>query len=104
MEPLDDEELNAFLREWQAPPAPPSLGEKFFPTIASAPWWRWLVGGTIRIPVPAAIAVVAILLISVFFGVLNSRAKGPPREVRFADFQPVNQLQPRIIRSSHAGN
>jgi hypothetical protein len=105
MEPLNDQELDAFLREWQAPPAPPSLEEKFFPSVHSAPWWCWVVNGTIRIPVPAAIAVVAILLVAALAGVWNRRPTAPPsREVRFADFQPVNQLQPRIIRRSHEGN
>ena len=105
MEPLNDQELDAFLREWQAPLAPSSLEEKFFPSVHSAPWWRWLVNGTIRIPVPAAIAAAAILLVAVFAGIWNRRPAGPPsREVRFADVQPVNQLQPRIIRrSSHDG-
>jgi hypothetical protein len=105
MEPLNDKELDAFLSEWQAPPAPPSLEERFFPRAQPVPWWRWLAGGTIRIPVPIATAIVAILMTAVFFGVWNRRPTGPPRrEVGFSDFRPVNQLKPRIIRRSHESN
>ena len=105
MEPLNDQELNNLLREWRAPSAPPSLEEKFFPRGHRGPWWRWLLRGSIRIPVPVAAAAAAILLLAVFLSVWNRPpAGGPGGEVRLADFQPVKQLQPRIIRSSHAGN
>jgi hypothetical protein len=105
MEPLSDKELSAFLREWKAPSAPRSLEEKFFPSAPSVPSWRWLLNGTVRVPVPVAILLAAILLISALAVVWNRRPTGlPGREVTFADFQPVNQLQPRIIRSSHEGN
>jgi hypothetical protein len=105
MEPLNDQELNNLLREWKAPPAPLSLEEKFFPRAHRGPWWRWLLRGSIRIPVPVAVAAAAILLLAVFLSVRNRPpAARPGGEVTLADFQPVKQLQPRIIRSAHAGN
>jgi quercetin dioxygenase-like cupin family protein len=53
---MDDQELNRLLREWTAPAAPPGLR----PPSAPAPWLRWLVAGTIRVPVPAALALVLV--------------------------------------------
>jgi quercetin dioxygenase-like cupin family protein len=49
---MDDQDLNRLLREWTAPDAPPGLR----PPRAHSSWLRWLVGGTIRVPVPAALA------------------------------------------------
>jgi quercetin dioxygenase-like cupin family protein len=53
---MDDQELNQLLREWTAPAAPPDLR----PPRAHVSWLRWLVAGTIRVPVPAALAAVLI--------------------------------------------
>jgi len=55
---MDDQELNRLLREWIAPDAPSDLR----PPRAHEPRWRWLVTGTIRVPVPVALA--ALLLIA----------------------------------------
>ena len=49
---MDDQELNRMLREWTAPDAPPHLR----PRSARGSRLRWLVTGSIRIPVPAALA------------------------------------------------
>jgi len=57
---MDDRELNRLLREWRAPDAPPGLR----PRRARVSRLRWLVTGTIRIPVPAALA--ALLLVTVW--------------------------------------
>jgi quercetin dioxygenase-like cupin family protein len=51
---MDDRELNQLLREWTAPDAPPDLRPP--PTQGSR--LRWLITGTIRVPVPVAIAAV----------------------------------------------
>jgi quercetin dioxygenase-like cupin family protein len=53
---MDDRELNDLLREWKAPDAPPHLR----PPRARRSWLRWLVTGTIRVPVPAAVAVLVL--------------------------------------------
>ena len=49
---MDDQELNALLREWKAPDSPPGLRP---PRVRRSPL-RWLIGGTIPVPVPAALA------------------------------------------------
>ena len=53
---MDDPELNRLLREWKAPDAPPHLR----PPRARGSWLGWLVTGTIRVPVPAALAVLVL--------------------------------------------
>ena len=58
---MDDRELNRLLREWTAPDAPPHLR----PRRARSPM-RWLVSGTIRVPVPVALA--ALVLATLWFG------------------------------------
>ena len=57
---MDDSELNRLLREWSAPDAPPHLR----PPRARRSPLRWLMTGTIPVPVPAALA--ALLLVSVW--------------------------------------
>lgn len=105
MEPLSEKELGELLKKWQAPAAPPGLEEKFFPETRRLPWWRWLFSGSVRVPVPVCIIALVILLVSVFATTRTSQAPEPSlREVKFSDFQPVKQLQPRIIRGAYEGN
>ena len=104
MEPLNDNELNKLLSQWKAPAPPESLQRKFFPNPQRLPWWRWIWSGSIRVPVPAGLAAAVILVLSVLFGISNRAVAPPVKAVTLADFQPVKQLQPRIIRSAYEGN
>lgn len=52
MEPKSDSELRSLLREWRAPALPPSLEERVLGRRES--WWRFLLRGYIRVPVPVA--------------------------------------------------
>ena len=54
---MDDQELNRLLREWRAPDAPPNLR----PPRAHVSRLRWLVSGTIPVPVPVAFAALVLL-------------------------------------------
>ena len=56
MEPLDDKELGELLRKWEAPHAPASLSRAVLANRKSR--WLWFVSGTIRVPVPVAVALV----------------------------------------------
>jgi hypothetical protein len=100
MEPLDDKELNHLLRQWQAPATPVGIGQRVLPP--SGPWWKWLIGGAIRVPVPVAVAIVAVFALLFYFR--TSEAPKParptasqPGSVSLADFQPVRELEPRVI-------
>ena len=96
MEPLDEKELNHLLRQWEAPPAPSTLKGRVFSVHKS--WWRWLLMGSIRVPVPVALAaaVLIALLIQYSRAVLPSRV-APSSTVSLADFKPVPQLEPVLV-------
>ena len=105
MEPLDDRELDKILQQWQAPGAPPSLRAKVLPQ--PSPGWRWLTTGTIRIPVPvgiAALLAVAALLYFRPFTAERPTVAQPAKSVSLADFQPVKQLEPRVVGRTNEGN
>ena len=72
MEPLNDDELNQLLARWKAPDAPAGLAARVLPQ--RGPWWSWLLNGSIRIPVPIGLAIVAAIVI---FWIYSS---GSPRE------------------------
>lgn len=102
MELLNDKELDALLRQWEAPHAPGGLTEKFFPRGEPLSRWRWLWCGSIRVPVPVGMALCAMRMLSVLVGIARREPPAPPvRPVTLSDFQPVQQLQPRIIRSEN---
>ena len=96
MDPLDENELNQLLRQWEAPAAPSSLKRRVFPARTS--WWSWLLKGNVRVPVPVALA--AALLVAIWM--YHSRPATPPRvaqpaTVSLADFKPVRQLKPIVV-------
>jgi len=113
MEPLNDKELNQLLREWQAPAAPPTLARRMPPPRLR--WWRWLWSGSIRMPVPVGITALAALALFFYFrpprpapalqSVVTKPGVVQPRgTVSLADFQPVKQLEPRVIGRANEGN
>jgi len=59
MEPNDDRELRSLLREWQVPSIPSSLEERVL--AVRRPWWRFLLNGYIRVPVPLACCIALLL-------------------------------------------
>jgi quercetin dioxygenase-like cupin family protein len=59
---MDDRDLNRLLHAWTAPDAPPHLR----PPRGRGSRLRWLITGTIPLPVPAALA--AVLLLAVWIG------------------------------------
>ncbi|HYO84489.1 MAG TPA: hypothetical protein VES20_24010 [Bryobacteraceae bacterium] len=90
---MTDDELKAMLRAWEAPPAPATLKHRVFPRREQA-FWRWLLSGEIRVPVPVALALACVLLF-IAYGALR------PPAVTLSDFEHVQRLQPRIVRTIH---
>ena len=89
---MNDDELRSLLRTWEAPPAPPTLRRRVQPPRR---WnWHWLLTGELRIPVPAVLA--AMLLLLFVYG--WRRPAAPPS---LSDFQQVTTLQPRIVRTTN---
>ncbi len=78
MEPDDDPQLHQLLRQWEAPNAPPSLDDRVLGGRIS--WWRFLLTGQIRVPVPLGLAMVAALIaMGVFLARDRQRAAAPSR-------------------------
>lgn len=80
---MDDQELNRLLREWTAPDAPAGLR----PRLARVSRLRWLVAGTLRVPVPAALA--ALLLVGAW---IASTASGPLSAPAVPGARPSGEL------------
>lgn len=89
---MTDDELRSMLRTWQAPRAPGTLRARVFRR--RWPSWRWFISGEIRLPVPVALAALCLLA---FVAYWTAR----PRASSLSDFQPVQQFQPRIVRTIH---
>jgi hypothetical protein len=103
----DDRELDRVLQQWQAPGAPLSLRARVLPQPSH--WWQWLATGTIRIPVPVGIAVLLAAAALLYFRTYlpteeRPTVAQPAKSVSLADFQPVKQLEPRVIGRANEGN
>jgi len=68
---MEERELDRVLREWKAPDAPPHLR----PPRARGSRLRWLITGSIRVPVPAAI--VAVLLAALWVASARTEPVSP---------------------------
>jgi len=107
MEPKDDIQLRKLLREWKVEDAPPSLDERVLGARTS--WWSFLIKGSMRVPVPLALAF-AVALVIMGVALIRPRTlpiapatpseQGAPAGV--AAFQPVDSIQVRIIGGTHA--
>lgn len=90
---MDDQELNQLLREWKAPNAPPGLRVPRAPTS----WMRWLIAGSVRVPVPAAVA--ALLLLAVWIAstrltpMSTQEASAPRRSGEIARYALTGPLE-----------
>lgn len=89
---MNDDELRTVLQTWQAPPAPATLQRRVFPPQRKS--LRWLWSGEIRIPVPVALLLVAILLAVAW------RELRPP-DNSLSNFEQVHKFQPRIVRTNY---
>ena len=61
MEPNNDAELHDLLREWQIPQLPTSLEERVLRR--QGRWWRFLLKGSIHVPLPLAVCFAGLLTI-----------------------------------------
>ena len=90
---MDDRELNRLLHEWTAPDAPPDLR----PPRAHASRLRWLVSGTLRVPVPVALAallLVALWVASTRLGPVSAPdTSGPRRSGELARYALTGPLE-----------
>ena len=99
MQDLNDDELRTLLPQWRAPEAPSGLEDRLAAAAGFSRLQRcrqWLLTGTIRLPAPVGIGLAIVLL----WLALQSVRPAPS----FDGFQPVQELKPRLIRSSHESN
>lgn len=89
---MTDEELRSMLRTWQVPPAPETLRAR----VSRRRWpsFRWLLSGEIRVPVPVALAALCLLILIAYLAIRAPAAS-------LSDFEQVQQLRPRIVRTVH---
>jgi hypothetical protein len=99
MEPLNDRELDELLGRWRAPEAPESLNRRVLARRDA--WWRWLLTGSVRVPVPLTIAVAGVLAALVLMAVMRSPSKEPVRSPEQVALHPVKRIELRIIRSNY---
>jgi hypothetical protein len=105
MEPLNEKELKQLLTRWESPPTPSTLHEPVLPPRTSG--WRWLLSGTIRVPVPVGIALIVLVAIWLYSSVPTAPKTTTPQHeepVLMTGFKPVAQLQPVIIGRSDESN
>jgi hypothetical protein len=107
---LTDRELDAILPEWKIPGAPARLRAAVFPEVPG-PWWQGLWGASIRIPVPVACILAAVLVLAAwrwFTPRTIYRDRLVPVKAMGAQdmsaLRPVTELTPRIIRRPDARN
>jgi hypothetical protein len=103
MKPDEDRELKGLLREWSVPDAPPSLDRRVLGGRQSSrePWWRFLLSGSIRIPVPVGVAFTALLLFTI--GALIRQRPVPVPDpplstISLVDFRLVSDLNVKVFR------
>jgi hypothetical protein len=102
---LTDTELDRLLTQWQVPLAPEAMRRALFGP--ARPWYARLWSASIRVPLPAAMA---LLLLALGIFVAEMRRPAPPpaaienAPLGFRELHPVAELKPRIIRGPHADN
>ena len=99
-EPLNDDELQALLRRWEAPAGAPAGLERKLMAQVQEPWWRWLWTGSVPVPVPVALAVL-LMFGMVFAWRFTETSRHEGQEGIQAGLDPVKEWKPRIIRSSY---
>ena len=101
MEPSDDRRLSELLREWNLQGGPPPLDARV--AIFQKHWWSFLLTGSIRVPVPVGVVLVAILLLMAG-ALMRRQAVSTPsiapaaQSIDLVNFRPVNDVNVRVIR------
>jgi len=89
---MTDDELSKLLSAWKSPVPPANLRARIFPP-RKKPFWRWLLGGSIPVPVPAAACLVALLGL----GVWRWATLPSPRLIVRTERVEVPVIQERVV-------
>jgi len=71
----DDAQLREVLKEWRAPETPHSIESRVL--ASRRPWWRFLINGYIRVPVPLACCLAVLMLFAAWRSVRAPQAGAP---------------------------
>ena len=97
---MNDNDLNKLLQEWKTPQPTSTLESSILQAVRPTSWWRRWASSEIRVPVPLGLAgLLAAFLLGLFL-TSGSQPAGV-RELDIRDFQTVDNLNPRVIRSLH---
>jgi hypothetical protein len=110
-DPERDDELSRLLARWSAPVVPESMDERVLAAYrrqvgAGEPWWSRLFTATVRVPLPVAVGVLMLLIVT---AALALRPAAPPSTAGTAGgpSEPVQAAHhvdvPVVSRTSLAG-
>jgi len=88
---LSEQELDALLPEWKAPPAPVHLRAAVFPNV-SRPWWRKMWSFSVRVPAPVAAVAALLVALAAWRGFLTQ-----PREIVLTERVEVPVFKDRVV-------
>ena len=102
MTPLNEDELDQMLAGMPAAELPERAERRVLagyramrPRIS---FWRWLVRGEVRVPVPVLAGFVLLLAGGVLAFVGRSQPAPPGKEMTLDQFRPVDDLKIRVVR------
>jgi hypothetical protein len=122
MDPERDDELSRLLERWSAPVVPDGLDERVLAayrrqTGAREAWWSRLFTGSVRVPLPVAVGVLMLLIVTAALALRppvpsptagTTGPSGPVQTARRADmpvvsrtslagFQPVDEVTATVV-------
>lgn len=102
MEPERDQELTELLKSWRVPDAPRSLDGRVL--AISVRGWRFWLTGSVRVPVPALVAMLLLLAALTVVFVRRPVQQQTPAAPQFnlTDFQTVETVKVEIMRAEDA--
>jgi hypothetical protein len=120
-DPERDDELHRLLERWSAPVVPDGMDERVLQAVrrqagaGREPWWSRLFTASVRVPVPVALGVLMLLIVTAALALRPDgsppTAAGPSEPVRaarrgdvpvvsrtsLAGFQPVSEVTATVV-------
>lgn len=91
----DDPKLGDLLKAWEVSDAPKTLDARV--ARFRKPWWKAVLTGSIRLPIPVGVAIAGALL-AMAIALLRLPAEAPiTPSISLKDFRPVSNLNIRVI-------
>jgi hypothetical protein len=122
LEPERDDELSRLLQRWSAPVVPDGIDERMLlayrrQTGAGEPWWKHLFTASVRVPLPVAVGVLMLLIVTAALALRplapqpTAGTTGPQAPVQaarhgdvpvvsrtsLAGFQPVSEVTATVV-------